>query len=240
MYEISKPIIRWVVGNCHELGYKVLHESILSFKKIYQKKFYYCICFNSINTSTSLKQCFKEVDLILNQNDFSQSLSYDPHIKKGPHWKLYPPRICENQHEIVLDNDIVIYDKLKEIDDFLSNDDMFITTTAIKRSYSGQFGDIVNKNLNINSGLFGLPPNFNYKEEIEKILQKGSGMWQDHFDEQTIIASIIQNNKFKIIPFNTISSCCGITDFVVGKRGTHFIGINKGYKKWWREFKIKK
>lgn len=237
--KISKPVLRWVVGDCHELGIKTLLFSIKNIKKIYQNNFYYCICFNSINVSKTLKQCFEEVDLVINQNNFFQSLSYSPYVKKGPHWKLYPPRICKNQHEIIIDNDIVIYDKIQEIEDFLSQKNIFITTAAIKRSYSNQFGNIVSKNFNINSGLVGLPPLYDYKKEIEDVLIKGSGKWRHHFDEQTVVAAILQKNNSKIIPFKTISACCNITKFILGEKGTHFLGVNKGFDVWWKEFKIK-
>lgn len=239
MNATKKPIIRWVVGDCHKLGYQVLYESIIKFKNIYKNNFLYCLCYNVNKINKELKKSLDIVDKTINQKKFKETLTYDPCVLNGPHWKLYPPRAFPDRHEIIIDNDIIIYKKLKEIDEFLFNKNLFITTEAVERSYGSQFGDIVRKNFNINSGLVGLPPFFNYKKEIEDILKKGSGIWKNHFDEQTIVASILQKNNTKIIPFNTISSCCSITGLSVGKKGTHFLGVNNGYDKYWKQFKIK-
>ena len=235
---ISKPVVRWVIGDCHDLGYEVLYESILNFKKIYKDKFIYCVCFNNKKIKNNLKKSLDLVDHIFDQKKFTKSVSYNPKLINGPHWKLYPPRLLHDQHEIIIDNDIVIYKEIEEINAFLLSN-TFLITSPIKRSYSKQFGGKIKKNFNINSGLVGLPPGFDYKKEIENILSEGSGSWMEHFDEQTVVAAIMQNKKLTIIPFSTLSACCNGTKMLIGEKGTHFLGVNKGFKKWWREFKIK-
>jgi hypothetical protein len=234
-----KPVVRWVVGACNPLGYDVLYESIINFKKIYKDKFLYCICYNSRQIHNKLKKSFNCVDRVFNQRKLKNALTYNPEIKKGPHWKLYPPRIFKNQHELILDNDIIVYEKIEQIEEFLSNEDIFITTRAIRRSYNKKYDNHIKQGFNINTGLVGLPPNFDYEQEILKIMKNAKEEWSNHFDEQTLVARILQNKKTIVIPFEILSSCCSLTRFAIGKKGTHFIGANKGYDKWWNEFKIK-
>lgn len=81
--KISKPIIRWVIGDCHKLGIETLFFSITNIKKIYKNNFYYCLCFNSKNASKNFKKCLEEVDLTINQNDFFQSCHTIPIPQKG-------------------------------------------------------------------------------------------------------------------------------------------------------------
>lgn len=235
----SRPVVRWVVGECHTLGYDTLYESIKSFKKIYKNNFIYCICFNSKKIKKTLVKSLELVDKIIDQKKFQKTLPFNPFKKRGPHWKLYPPRLFPEQHELILDNDLIIYEEMKEIEEFLSDESLCLTTRAIKRSYNKKYEHHIKRDFNINTGLVGLPPFFDYQKKIEIVLSYGKSVWKDYFDEQTVVAGVLQSENTKVIPFETISSCCGLTHFNIGKKGTHFIGINKGYDKWWKEYKVK-
>lgn len=235
-----KPVVRWVIGNCHELGYEVFYKAVLCLKSIYKNRFTYCICFNSKKINQNLKKVLAEVDLVFDQKKFYKEFNYNPLGIKGPHWKLYPARLFEDTHEIILDNDLVIYKELNEIEEFLLNSNLFITTEALKRSYNKKYDKLIKHNFNINTGIVGLPPNYDYKKKIQKSLDNfGPGFWSKHFDEQTIVASILQNEHTKIIPFNTISTCCNLSGLKIGEKGTHFLGANHGFDHWWKEFRIK-
>lgn len=235
----QKPLVRWVVGECDKLGYDLLYESIINFKKIYKNIFLYCICYNSIEHHNKLKKSFELVDFVLNQRKFKNNLILDPTLINGPHWKLYPPRIFKHQHEIILDNDIIIYKKIKQIEEFLATKNTFITTKAIKRSYNKKYESQIVEGFDINTGLVGLPPNFDYEKEIKNILKNIDEKWHNHVDEQTLVAFVLQQQKTIVIPYDVLTACCGITQFEMGKSGTHFVGANKGYDKWWKEYKIK-
>ena len=81
-------------------------------------------------------------------------------------WKLYPARIRKECHEIIIDNDILIYKLPKKIINFL-NSNHIILTESHKRSYSGVLKNIIPYEFNINSGIIGLPPNYDFENDIK-------------------------------------------------------------------------
>lgn len=236
MYNKTKPLIRWIIGPCHELGFDCLNESVRRFNKLYGSLFFKTICYNQLNTKQINKLPKHLVDQIIDQNKFSKDLKISPPLKKaGTAWKLYPPRLSLNTHEIIIDNDLIIYKNLEEIEEFLKNKDQFLITEGYRRSYNKTFDKNIKSNFIINSGFVGLPPFFDYKKEIDNILDINK-KWENHFDEQSIVANILQNKKTKIINLNKISINGYNTGNFNGECGTHFNGINQGFNTRWMEF----
>lgn len=230
---MSKPIIRWIIGPVTEEGFDCLCHSVKLIQNLYQNRFTYIICCNNLSKNQESK--LPPVDNFVNQNDFSNCLPFPPPTNKGkPAWKLYPPRINPFVHEIIIDNDLIIYRKHPSIEEFLKRTDLFVVTQAIKRSYSERFSSEIPDDFNINSGLLCLPPFFDYQKEIVKLL-KIPEQWEEHTDEQTIIASILTKKSTKIIPFSEISVC--YKEFKKGTYGTHFVGLNSGFVKSWNLYK---
>lgn len=239
--QISKPVIRWVIGPCHALGFELLNYSIKRFKRIYHNNFHYVICFNQLDDLLKTQLPIDLVNATVDQNKYLNSLITPPPKSSnsiaGTSWKLYPPRLFNNQHEVIIDNDVIIYKRLPELEKFLESDKLFIVTEAFKRSYSGRFETLVNKNFNINSGLVGLPPKFDYATKINNLLEKNSGDWQTHFEEQSLVAAVLQNENVKMISINKIQVSGPTPGFNIGSCGTHFCGVNKGYSQDWNVFK---
>lgn len=98
----KKPIIRWTIGgNVSQHGIDCLGNSINCWKDLYGDSFDYFLCYNNIDVN---KLNFG-VNLI-NQHEHLNSLSIQPNSTA---WKLYPPRISLQSHEIFIDNDLIIY-----------------------------------------------------------------------------------------------------------------------------------
>jgi hypothetical protein len=241
MMQISKPIIRWIIGPCHAAGFESLTQSIKRFKRIYGGCFYYIICFNQLDEFHQSKLPVNSVDAIINQNDYRNELDKPPpqigNLIAGPCWKLYPPRLSANQHEIIIDNDVIIYKRFPEIEKFLETDDLFLISQAFQRSYHGRFEKLVKDNFNINSGLVCLPPKFDYAAKINNLIRETKGTWQTHFEEQSLVATVLQDENVEIIPINKIQVSGPTPGFKIGSCGTHFCGVNKGYVKDWDIFK---
>jgi hypothetical protein len=210
------PIIRWVIGPVSEDGFECLKLSVFHFRKLYKDSFRYVVCYNGL--SNSQKKLLPDVEL-LDQSNFMKSL---PVFPCGPAWKLYPPRISVETHEIIIDNDIVIYKKPEAIAEFLKEKDMFVVTESLKRSYSGIYQKDIPENFNINSGFVCLPPNFDYRKELLKNKLK---KWENHFDEQTLVAKVLSvQKKIKIINLSEIYVC--FDRYKEGSCGVHLVGLN--------------
>ena len=215
-----KPIIRWTIGPVSEDGFKCLNFSVFQFRKLYKDYFRYVICHNGL--SDGQKKLLPDVELV----DQSMFISSLPVFHCGPAWKLYPPRLSIESHEIIIDNDVVIYKKPEAIAEFLKEKDMFVVTEAFKRSYSGIYQKDIPENFNINSGLVCLPPNFDYRKEL---LKNEFKKWENHFDEQTLVAKVLSvQKKIKIITLSEIYVC--FDQYKQGSCGVHLVGLNNKNK----------
>jgi hypothetical protein len=218
---INKPLAKWTIGNTTKDGYDCLLLSINSFLKFYDVEV--AICHN----------CDKE----LLPNTLKQFLLIDQskHLNVGPKpmgvaWKLYPSRIDIKRHEISIDNDIVFNKRITQIDQFFQSDATLLLQDK-GRTY-GRFEKHVPPNFFINSGVFGMPPNFNLESFI---LFYAGNEWEKNalyehdknetFDEQGLIAlALLSYKDYIIIPNDIITDCeYRISD----GHGHHFIGLNR-------------
>ena len=143
-----KPIIRWTIGPSSKLGFLSLRLSVFWAKKLFGRDFDYAICHNNLSKEEVLN--LPSVDILIDQKEYVGI--YGDLEPCGPAWKLYPPRLRKDAKEICLDNDLILYSRPAEIDDFM-NHDIFLITESYKRSYHGILQHLIKENFNINSGL---------------------------------------------------------------------------------------
>ena len=213
-----QSIAKWTIGNTNRDGYDCLSRSIDSFTKCYNCEV--VICHNC--ECQLLPQGIKLFD----QRIYAESLTLKPF---GVSWKLYPPRLNIDCHEISIDNDIVFNKRIPEIDVFLESD-CTLLLEGNSRTY-GQFERFVPPGKQINSGIYGMPPNFDLKALFDfyiKDWQKnalGEHDKNETFDEQGFVAFALLNyRKSVIISQKTITNC----EYQLNDGdGYHFIGLNR-------------
>ena len=220
-----KPIVRWTCGIHNPDSYFSLNLSIESFYKIYKDNFDYYVCYNNCNPDLITKNVKVK---LLNQENYVDSLPCPPAYTS---WKLYPPSINDNTHEIFIDNDLVIYNHMPMLDVLLQKNIPIITEGYHRRF--GKYDDKIQENIKLNSGFIGIPPKFNFRDKIIKVLH--GDLWEGWFDEQGVVAAILSNHEdFQIIPLDFINIC--FENFCFGKYGIHFIGINNNTNNFWKRF----
>lgn len=144
---MQKPLARWTIGNCTKDGLACLKASIESFQKFYDTNI--VICYNC--NREFLGDLAHKFEIIDQKNHLQ--IGPEP---KGVSWKLYPPRLNPEGHEIVIDNDIIFENKIDEIDMFFKSD-VTLLLEGDSRTY-GRFEKHVPKGFQINSGIYGMPP----------------------------------------------------------------------------------
>ncbi|MEI8270430.1 MAG: hypothetical protein WCG45_03600 [bacterium] len=201
-----KPIVRWTVTDVSEWGFEVLNKSVVLFNSLYGDRFETFICYNNLSKSNFSK--LPKVDNLLDQSKFSGSLP----IKAPDHyccaWKIYPPRININVQEIFLDNDVILYKKIPQFDE-----DKIVITEAINRSYSGPLAGKIKTNLNV--GLMSFPPNFDLFSKICNVVKVMPLEWKEYFDEQTLLAYIIEKHDHHVLTLKDVHIC--LNNFSYGK-----------------------
>lgn len=218
-----KPLVRWTIGPSTPAGYQCLKLSIESFLKFYDADVVIC---HNCPAETMPLLCFGGFQLI-DQTKYAATSKIKP---VGVAWKLYPPRVDKIRHEISIDNDIVFTERIPEIDKFLETD-CTLLLEGDSRTY-GRFEKYVPSGYQINSGIFGMPPNFDLHKYIDFYCQKdwelnalGQHKESKTFDEQGLVSlSLLDYHKHIIIPATSVTNC--EREFVFAK-GMHFIGLNR-------------
>ena len=228
-----KPLIRFTLGPVKSWGLRILRKSLNNLKELY-KECDFIVCYNQIDRN---KLSFLEGVELYDQNDFKKS-DNKPKLEA---WKLYPPRLRLNAHELVIDNDLLIQGRVPEIDRFLKeHNTLLLQGTGIKRYY-GKYDPLIPEGYVINSGIYGMPPDFDFASLVKQF-QFGEWM-QDRenglFDDQGIIAASLLNKDTIIIPKTSIFNCPKITKTTIPiVKGYHFIGANRGEHWAWNEYCI--
>lgn len=218
-----EKVARWTMGPVSDAGFECLATSIRSFSQLYDTKLVICHNCKAEKLTSIVKEFAVE---LIDQTPYLSST-----IKpKGVAWKLYPPRIAPDAHEIHIDNDIVFENKIEEIDHFFDNDCTLLLEAA-SRNY-GRFDRHVPPGYCINSGIFGMPPGFNFDKYINFYVHTE---WEENatgkhassktFDEQGLVAFALLNyRKSVIIPDTSVTNC---ENNLISGRGLHFIGLNR-------------
>ena len=232
---MQKPLLRWVIGDVHDLGFHVLKKSVKRFLDLYGNEFDYLICYNNLPKSRVEELSSIGID-IYDQTEEGKKLfppisDFENTLSGGAIWKICPPRLRKESHEIVLDNDIILRNRHECISNFLNSDSLFLVTEALDRLF-GKFDSYVPEGIKLNTGFYGLPPNYDFKEKIEKLIFKSQiKSWESHWDKQGLVAACIVKENYEVISLDDISVCWG--SYNRGKFGDHFPGVNSGVSDYW-------
>lgn len=229
-----KPLVRWIIGPVKKQGFACLKESVKTFAKLYTNVDL-MICHNQLKNQV---QELEEIGVPLYSQHYTNGL-----VPHGVAWKLYPPRLRPLGYEIIIDNDILIKEKIPQIEEFFSSDATLIYEAG--RPTYGQFAKFVPKTPYVNSGIYGMPPKFNFEKKIQfysrtikewsHSCKQGRYTW----DEQGMVAACLLNHpKHLLITLDQVTNC--ELDLIDNKLGIHFVGLNRytKHKPWW-EWRMK-
>ena len=229
-----RPLARWTIGNVKNEGFEMLKESVRLFKMIYPE-FDCVVCYNEI----SKERLPKDTELFFQTHDCC-AIPVKP--KSINAWKLFPPRLRINSHEIFLDNDVVICGRIPQITEFLAGERPLCYGCHDERPFPyGSFAKLF-KNSNIpqfklNSGIFGLPPGYDFEKDlIDNIERLRLSEW-GYFDEQGLVATCLLGGNPILISKDDISNCW--TGLEIGRYGFHFCGHNTEELDAWKAYKRK-
>ena len=228
------------MGSVSEAGWECLSESARVTPRVYPE-FDYVICYNSLDEKQLRRLRSFGIPLHEQKSEdigVPHEFTKETTQKVQNHaWKLCPLRLRPEAHEVWIDNDIIIWDRIEEIDEFLLSDKPIVSQTWSRELY-GSFDEDVPDGCSICAGFFGLPPNYPFEEKIkEMIFFKGplSG-----YDEQGMIASMITNNDkgwIGIAPYR-LNQLGWWAYYKQMPQGGHFIRLNTGTNSGWETYKM--
>lgn len=239
---MTKPLLRWTIGNADPKGFLCLKESIKMVRRIYPDVFDLMICHN--NLSSEQLEFLASFDIeLFTQNAYDFPLYIDP--KCHPAWKIYPPRVRQDSHEIIIDNDVVLLKQIPQIDEFLASSDKHLLTYPIFRRL-GYYDLVVPQDFQANSGIIGFPPGYDFAEDIKKYSCYITE-WSSHFDEQGLVTYCLCRYDPLMIDLDVVymgesriegklSKMKPNMNNLENKWGFHFIGANSGHNKRFDEY----
>lgn len=230
----NKPLARWTIGNVSLTGFEILNHSIKNFRKNYPE-FDCLICYNEI----SFEKLPKKNNYFLQTHDCCK-IPVKPISTNA--WKLFPPRLRINSYEIFIDNDLIIYDRIPEIDKFLESNRPICYGCYDSRPlpygiFSKEIKYFRKDNFILNSGFFGVFPHYDFENEIIYYLNKLEVKSWGYFDEQGLVALCLLNKNPIVIDHDYISNCW--QEYKSGKYGCHFAGHNYENLSNWKRHKLK-
>lgn len=223
----EKPIFRFTLGNTHQNGLDILVLSIKNLKKIYPEA-KIVVCYNNIVENNVLKNLNVELFHVQDKGE----MEYEP---KREMWKLYPPRYNINAHEIVMDNDVFLFTRCQQIDDFFQGNHCLLLRGKA-RSY-GKYDHLVQQPFALNSGFYGMPPLFDFLSHIKDTCKNDEKReWTQWCDDQGVISHCLMKEKYKIVENDTILNYFAEDSFDISLeiKGIHLIGVNRGLRENWR------
>jgi hypothetical protein len=119
-------------------------------------------------------------------------------------WKLSPPRLRPNAHELWIDNDIVIRDRIPELDYWLASPEKIGIISEGRTRFYGIFNRFI-PNINLCAGFFGLPPNVDFKQIILDYCKLLNGRPLGGYDEQGLVCATVTNlPTFMVVPSKSV------------------------------------
>lgn len=187
---MPKPLFRFTVGNCLQQGLDILAESIQrTTRALGLDEWDWAVCYNGINRDELqfLQKAVagKPIQLIPQHwatcpiTDDCQtprrkdgSFEWNGARCGGTLWKVCPPRLRMETHEVVMDNDVVLLRKFPQFDEFLGRSDRVLLLEEPIRFYGRYDCLFPPADPCLNSGLMGFPPGYDFGTEIFKVWER--------------------------------------------------------------------
>lgn len=242
-----KPLARWTIGPTSKCGLEILKESLYSFSKIYPD-IDRIICYNQIEkpkikNGNFYEQKYNELGYPLTPGEKNPTeLGRVLGGMAGSGWKLTPARLRISSHELWIDNDIIIHKKIPEIDAWIQSNKCLISE-GLGRHYGEIFYSMIQENLKICAGFFGLPPFFDFNKQIMKYVKFLNGKTLGSYDEQGLVTTVITNNDYIVVPLKEMAIIEPNQTLQDNTSAFHFVGANRtenhaGWQKY-KSLKIK-
>jgi hypothetical protein len=244
-----KPLYRWTIGDVSKKGLEVFEYAVRFTQRALKNNFDYAVCSNAIdpNAILSIKKISNKYGLHLHESDwqefplppeiipienYSKSPIGIPRGRQGSFWKMCPARLRIESHEIIADNDLIVCNMTNHFEEFLNSKKTLVLQEDARNL--GKYGHLFGENETFNSGLMGLPPGYDFADEIKKRwIETGSFCPLLSRDEQGLLTytlkmhpHIVVNNKSLLNLFSEGLAKKFIYE-EIKENGTHTLAIIK-------------
>jgi hypothetical protein len=217
-----KPLYRWTIGDVSPAGLEVFEEAVRMTQRTLGRRFDWAVCSNA--HSAHVREAVARIseryglyvhesrweelplppDIIPVVNDINAPPGVPHGSRQGSFWKMCPPRLRTDAHEIIADNDVILTRVPPQLDTFLGG---HVTLLLQEDAHSpGKYGPLLGENETFNSGLMGLPPGYDFAERIMHHW-RGTGSFRPLLsrDEQGLLTYTLKQEPHVIISKDQIA-----------------------------------
>lgn len=256
--ESNKPLLRWVIGGTIPQGIHLLKESITRTSKVFGDRFDYMVCYNNMAFEdlkfiarifpfvTLYKQNWMECPIAnqmpITERDSFGNIKTDVYSCGGSLWKLCPARMRINAHEIIMDNDLVFFKAMNQVEEFLLSSRPILLKEHTR--WFGVYDKLFVPGDKFNSGFVGLPPEFDYETKLRDAWKSAGSLCNlNYADEQGLITYVLRQNDPIMIEIDDIvelhqmgmvihsqeNQCFIKHDFIEKNKAAHFVQANRNF-----------
>lgn len=239
--EMLQPLgVRWTIGNVHPCGFAALRLSVWGAWKLFGRAAEYVICVNS-KPLAEAEELAGSLPPTVQWRDVSGELPgwLQPYLaenlSEGTAWKFAPLQLFPDRFELALDNDCILWDWPRALRDCLCQPASPSTVIAADtQRMLGKFAGLCGPEPR-NSGIRGIPPEFDLEERIRGILTNHSGRLDSELDEQGLqVAAVTGDSRCRVVELDEVAICSPFPNHrqQLGSCGAHFVGLNAWSLPW--------
>jgi hypothetical protein len=231
--------VRWTIGNVSDYGFEALRLSIWGMWNIFGTDAAYAVCYNSVPL-TRVRQrtgdlpC--DVEWINSEGKIPDFIleRLDRNMAEGVGWKFGPLRVFENQFELSLDNDCILWDLPPGIRALLEScrENACVIAEDVRPCF-GQFANLCGSEPR-NSGIRGISPGFNLEKNLRDLLRGHSTPLSSETDEQGLQIAALLPHRPEVVRTAEVTICSPFPPHLpyLGTHGVHFVGLNAKKLPW--------
>lgn len=232
--------IRWTVGDVSPAGFESLQLSLHSVVRLFGSSAEYKVCVNTIPVEEARHRTGVHPDCVGWCSAPTQPPCFlrqflGTAMAEGVAWKFLPARLFQELHELALDNDVILWEIPDIIRDWLCGSDRTACLIAADDVLAhGKFAELCGPAPR-NSGIRGLPPEFDYEAALKAVLEKIPASLESELDEQGLqVAAVSLKSAPLVVSSADVSICSPFYPHnpELGRCGAHFVGINARHLPW--------
>ncbi len=224
--------IRWTIGDVNPRGFAALRASVSGARRLFGPDARYRIYVNTCALDDARARCGElpaGVEWVPADPRVPAWLAgvLDSGMAEGVAWKLVPVRAFPDDHELALDNDVVLWAMPRAIRDWLDGRTPFVVAEDVRACF-GRFAALCGARP-LNSGVRGLPPGFDLEAALQRVLARCPGTLRRELDEQGLqVAALLASGPTGVVELDDVTICSPFPPHQphLGRAGAHFVGLN--------------
>lgn len=224
--------IRWTIGDVSPRGFAALQASLHGAWRLFGGAARYRVYVNTLSVAEARART-GTVPTAVEWQPAGGELpcwlrdALDARMAEGVAWKLLPLRAFPDDHELALDNDVVLWAVPRAIREWLAGRAKLVLAEDVKACF-GRFASLCGSRP-LNSGIRGLPPGFALEPALARAYRANPGTLTSELDEQGLqCAALLAAGKTAIVEVDEVTICSPFPPHLshLGRAGAHFVGIN--------------